>query len=156
MCIRDRYNNAWVRLKPMRTEGQGLPGGPDEYKNVQVCIPLGFGIRRAFTKNWSGGLELQYTKTFTDYIDDVSTRYYDPQALVDARGPVAAYLANPALNTPEAGGIYATGIGQQRGDETDLDAYLFLKFQFHYKIYKYKTQGGHKYRTRIRRQKIVF
>ena len=46
--------------------------------------------------------------------------------------------------------------GDQRGDPTDLDAYLFLKAQFHYKLYKYKTQGGHKYRTRIRRQRIVF
>jgi len=151
-----QLNNAWVELQPLGTEGQGLEGGAEEYQLLQPCVVAGVGIRRALSKQWSAGLELQYTKTFTDYIDDVSTRYYDPQALVDARGPVAAYLANPALNTPEAGGIYATGIGQQRGDETDLDAYLFLKFQFHYKIYKYKTQGGHKYRTRIRRQKIVF
>ena len=71
-------------------------------------------------------------------------------------GPLAAYLANPALNLADAGGVYATAAGQQRGDSSDLDAYLFLKIQFHYKIYKYKTQGGHKYRTRIRRQKIVF
>jgi len=154
---RAQYNNAWVRLKPMRTEGQGLPGGPDEYKNVQVCIPLGFGIRRAFTKNWSGGLELQYTKTFTDYVDDVSTSYYygpDPLDAQDVNVPqddVAGFLADPSLGLMPG----QTARGQQRGDEKDLDAYLFLKFTADWKIYKYKS-GSKKYRARIRRAKIVF
>ncbi|MBK8226090.1 MAG: hypothetical protein IPK70_02810 [Flavobacteriales bacterium] len=154
---RAQYNNAWVRLKPMRTEGQGLPGGPDEYKNFQVCIPLGFGIRRAFTKNWSGGLELQYTKTFTDYVDDVSTSYYygpDPLDAQDVNIPedeVAGYLADPSLGLMPG----QTARGQQRGDEKDLDAYLFLKFTADWKIYKYKS-GSKKYRARIRRAKIVF
>ncbi len=70
---RAQFNNTWVQLQPLGTEGQGLPGGAEEYKNIQLCIPMGVGLRRAFTKQWSGGLELQYTKTFTDYIDDVST-----------------------------------------------------------------------------------
>ena len=43
----------------------------------------------------------------------------------------------------------------QRGDSSDYDAYLFLKFQIHYKLYKYRSSSK-KYRTRIRRQKIVF
>jgi hypothetical protein len=46
-------------------------------------------------------------------------------------------------------------VGQQRGDPTDLDAYLFLKAQVHYKLYRYRS-GSKKYRARIRRQKIVF
>ncbi|MBK6341333.1 MAG: hypothetical protein IPF41_01760 [Flavobacteriales bacterium] len=154
---RAQYNNAWVRLKPMRTEGQGLPGGPEEYKNIQVCVPLGFGIRRAFTKNWSIGLELQYTKTFTDYVDDVSTSYYygaDPLDAQDVNIPedeVAGYLADPSLGLMPG----QTARGQQRGDEKDLDAYLFLKFTADWKIYKYKS-GSKKYRARIRRAKIVF
>ena len=154
---RAQYNNAWVRLKPMRTEGQGLPGGPEEYKNIQVCVPLGFGIRRAFTKNWSIGLELQYTKTFTDYVDDVSTSYYygaDPLDAQDVNIPedeVAGYLADPSLGLMPG----QTARGQQRADEKDLDAYLFLKFTADWKIYKYKS-GSKKYRARIRRAKIVF
>ncbi len=149
-------NNAYVPLRPLGTEGQGLPNGAEEYDQFQLCIPMGLGLRKAITKQWSIGLEMQYTKTFTDYIDDVSTSYYNPEALADAHGDLAAYLANPALDLPEAGGSWATAPGAQRGDPTDLDAYLFLKFQLTYKVFKYKTQGGHKYRTRIRRQKIVF
>lgn len=151
-----QVNNGFVDLKPLGTEGQGLEGGAEEYNLIQPCVVSGVGLRKALSKQWSGGLELQYTKTFTDYIDDVSTVYYNPVALEAAHGPLGAYLANPALNIAEAGGLGATTTGAQRGDSTDKDAYLFLKIQFHYKIYKYKTQGGHKYRTRIRRQKIVF
>jgi hypothetical protein len=154
---RAQFNNQWVRLKPLGTEGQGLPGGADEYNNFQLCIPMGVGIRRAFTKQWSGGLEIQYTKTFTDYIDDVSTNYYDPIAIGEAYGDVAAYLSNPALDSGPLveNGIISTAPGMQRGDEKDLDAYLFLKLTADWKLYKYKS-GSKKYRTRIRRQKIVF
>ena len=151
-----QLNNAWIKLRPLGTEGQGLPDGPELYDQYQFCIPMGIGLRKAFSKQWSGGLELQYTKTFTDYIDDVSGVYYDNDAIRTAYGDIAAYLADPSLNNPEAGGEWATITGAQRGDPDDLDAYIFLKFQLHYKLYKYKTQGGHKYRTRIRRQKIVF
>lgn len=154
---RAQFNNAWVRLKPLGTEGQGLPGGADEYKNFQICIPMGIGVRRAFTKQWSGGLELQYTKTFTDYIDDASTKYYDPEAIRAAYGDVAAYLSNPALDSGPLveNGIISTAPGMQRGDEGDLDAYIFLKVTADWKLYKYKS-GSKKYRARIRRQKIVF
>lgn len=149
---RAQFNNAWVRLKPLSTEGQGLPGGPKEYSNYQFCIPMGLGIRRAFTKQWSGGLELQYTKTFTDYIDDVSTTYYDKEVLREARGDVAAYLSDPSLGAIPG---EPTATGQQRGDSKDLDAYLFLKFTADWKLYRYKS-GSKKYRARIRRAKIVF
>ncbi|HRO97876.1 MAG TPA: DUF6089 family protein [Flavobacteriales bacterium] len=148
---RTQFNNSWVRLKPLGTEGQGLPGGADEYNNWGVCIPMGFGVRKAFSKSISAGLEIQYTKTFTDYIDDVSGVYYDPEALLVARGPEAVFLADPSLGLIPG----QTAIGQQRGDPEDLDAYLFFKAQVHYKLYKYRT-GAKKYRARLRRQKIVF
>ena len=148
---RTQFNNSWVRLQPLSTEGQGLTGGAAEYSNIGFCIPMGFGVRKAFSKAISAGLEIQYTKTFTDYIDDVSGSYFDPDALLDARGPEAVFLADPSLGLIPG----QTGVGMQRGDPTDLDAYLFVKAQVHYKLYKYRS-GSKKYRSRIRRQKIVF
>ena len=74
---------------------------------------------------------------------------------------MAAYLADPSLNllVIDDGGsptyINATATGQQRGDSKDLDAYLFMTVNVHYKLYKYRS-GSKKYRARIRRQKIVF
>jgi hypothetical protein len=142
----------WVELQPLGTEGQGLPGGPEEYKLTQICIPMGFGIRKALNKTMTVGLELQYTKTFTDYIDDVSGSYYDKTALTEAHGPLAAYFADPSLGKVPG----QTATGQQRGYPDHNDGYLFLKAELHYKLFKYRSSGNKKYRTRIRRQKIVF
>ncbi|MBK7083917.1 MAG: hypothetical protein IPH53_04340 [Flavobacteriales bacterium] len=151
-----KFNNAWVELKPLRTEGQGLEGGPEEYSNFSFAIPMGIGIRKQLSKVLSFGLELQYSKTFTDYIDDVSDVYYDNDAIAEANGgegspsgEAAAFLADPQ---PEG---LRYGPGAQRGDPDDLDAYLFIRAQVHYKIYKFKSRSK-KYRTRLRRQKIVF
>jgi hypothetical protein len=154
---RAQFNNQWVRLKPLGTEGQGLEGGPEPYSNYSLCIPMGVGIRKAMSRNISIGLELQYTKTFTDYIDDVSGVYFDNDAILAAYGPEAAFLADPSIRLPElyTDGRNPTAAGQQRGDPDDLDAYLFLKFNVIYKMYQYRSKSK-KYRYRIRRQKIVF
>ncbi|MEO8066538.1 MAG: DUF6089 family protein [Flavobacteriales bacterium] len=153
-----QVNNGYVALRPLHTEGQGLPGGPKQYDLYGFCVPMGAGIRKALSKQWSVGLELQYTMTFTDYIDDVSGVYYDNAAIRQNYGDLAAYLANPALheteNNPDIG-YDPTLTNYERGDSKDNDAYLFLKVQFHYKVFKYRTSSK-KYRTRIRRQKIVF
>jgi hypothetical protein len=118
---------------------------------------MGAGVRKALNKQWSIGLELQYTLTFTDYVDDVSGVYFDNELILAERGPEAAFLADPSLGR---GPIYDAGFdptaaGQQRGDPEDNDAYLFMKVQLQYKLVKYRS-GSKKYRSRIRRQKIVF
>ena len=128
-----------------------MVGGPDEYSNFAFVVPTGIGLRYALSKTWSVGLEGQYTKTFTDYIDDVSTEYYDNTAILNNFGAQAAFFADPSLDFIPG----ATNAGQQRGDPEDNDAYLFFKATLHYKLYKYRSSSK-KYRTRIRRQKIVF
>ena len=41
------------KLRPLHTEGQGMEGGPDEFKegetysNIAICMPIGFGIKKA-------------------------------------------------------------------------------------------------------------
>lgn len=150
-----QFQNSWVRLRPLRTEGQGLPGGAEEYSNISWGIPMGVGVRKSFSKQWSGGVELRYVKTFTDYLDDVSGSYYNPDELLAALGPtqgqLAVYFADPSLGLING----QTAPGQQRGDPDDLDAYLFLTFNANYKLFKHRSSSK-KYRTRIRRQKIVF
>lgn len=152
---RARFNNEWVRLKPMHTEGQGLPGGAEEYENIQIAIPMGMGIRKSMNKFWTLGFEIQYTKTFTDYIDDVSGVYYDNEAIEAANGPLAAYFADPSLGIGDNISDFTTSAGQQRGDDEDLDAYLFLRFTAQYKMFKNRSRTK-RYRTRMRRQKIIF
>lgn len=153
------YGGVWVPLKPLRTEGQGLPGGAEEYKNYNVCIPVGFGFRKAINLNWGVSLEFSHTFTFTDYIDDVSGFYYDPNELYSYHGggntgTQAAYLSNPTNNsiadyfgTPNY--FDPTTPGFQRGDPDDRDGYLFAMLSVNYKI-KNKT-GGY---GRIKRKRV--
>jgi hypothetical protein len=144
------YNGHLVALQPLGTEGQGLPDGPEEYSLTQFCIPMGAGVRKGLSKTITVGLELQYTKTFTDHIDDVSGLYYDRQAILDARGPVAAHLSDPSLGDIPG----QTATGQERGHSEHNDGYLFLKAQLHYKIYK--SADNKRYRTRLKKQRIEF
>lgn len=140
-----RFNGSYIPLKPLHTEGQGLPDGPKQYKGISLDIPIGFGLRKALGKQW--GIYLEYTQhyTFTDYLDDVSTVYYDRNALAAAYGPTSALMADPNLgNFTDANGSYATAPGEQRGDKTDKDNFMFLTVGAFYKISKYTTpyKGG--------------
>lgn len=82
-------------LKPLSTEGQGLSRYPDRnpYSLTQFSLPFGAGIKFAVTEALSIGWEIGGRKTFTDYLDDVSTTYADYNALLSARGPKAVELA---------------------------------------------------------------
>lgn len=138
----------WVNLQPLSTEGQGLPGGAKRYSRVSICIPYGIGGKYAINKDWAIGIEVGIRKTFTDYIDDVSTVYYDNAALREAKGDLAADLADPSLAAypEELGGAGAGGVqtaaGQQRGDPKDKDAYMFINITAAYKIpYKRRTRS---------------
>jgi hypothetical protein len=135
-----KQNGSWKRLAPLNTEGQGLPGGPSDYSGFTLVLPYGIGIRRNLSGgararhygSWSISLELSTRKTFSDYIDDVSTYYYNDggsNAIADAYGEDAAFFHDPS-------GVYANGgFGelQQRGDHTDKDAYLMGIISINYK-----------------------
>lgn len=130
---------AWVKLQPMHTEGQGLPGGPANYKKYSLCIPMGCAYRIYFNRKVCVGLELNFRKTFTDYIDDVSGVYYDPNVIGAAYGPQAAYLADPSkgnipgqTNYADANGVEA----QMRGDSRQKDSYMSLQLTVGYIIKK--------------------
>jgi hypothetical protein len=128
---RTLLDGQWVELRPLRTEGQGLPDGPDMYKRISLCLPIGVGLSTRISRQWSLAIEASYRFTFTDYIDDVSTVYYNPQELElylgGAQGQVASYLSNPALGYANGGlSNRVTAPGMQRGDPSDNDGYMFV------------------------------
>jgi hypothetical protein len=135
----DPTTNKWIALRPLSTEGQGLPGGAASYKRISICLPMGIGLKYAIDKEWSIGFEMSGRMTFTDYIDDVSTTYYDPNTIQDAKGPTAAYFSDPSSGPfVYANGYVAetTNPGMQRGDPNDNDSYLFAIFSIHYRFLK--------------------
>ncbi|MBI5914374.1 MAG: outer membrane beta-barrel protein [Bacteroidetes bacterium] len=122
-----RYLGSWVALQPLGTEGQGMEQFPDRdpYKLGTLAIPFGVGVKYALTDRINLGLELGARRTFTDYLDDVSTTYVSYPELLLGNGELAAALGN---RTGELSGgepvIVETGV--QRGDDAKKDWYFIL------------------------------
>jgi hypothetical protein len=125
-----QLNGRWYALHPLGTEGQGLPGGAKPYSRVQIAIPLGIGVKYPINKEFSVGLEYSMRKTFTDYLDDVSTNYYDKEAIRASRGDIAAYFADPTEDKIKGG----TNPGEKRGDPAYKDSFLHVSFYASYKL----------------------
>ncbi len=134
----DPANGNWVGLKALHTEGQGFPEYPDrkEYKLTQVNIPMGVGVKYFASETVSLSLEIIHRKTFTDYIDDVSTNYIDPTLFYNnlplAQAQVAERVANKSIPGNTASGGF--GPGQQRGTPTNNDSYFSVGFKLGFKL----------------------
>jgi hypothetical protein len=122
-------NGTWVALQPLHLEGQGFAEYPDRknYKLTQMNIPMGFGVKYYISESMFIGLEVLHRKLFTDYIDDVSTRYIDPalfdKYLTPADAAVAKrlnYRGHFVLPNSNPGAI----VGEIRGDPKQNDAYF--------------------------------
>ncbi len=89
-------NNTWIDLQPLRNEGQGFPEYIDRknYSLSQVNIPLGFGVKYELGALFNARLEFVHRVLFTDYLDDVSTKYIDPSLFA---GRLTANKAAQAL-----------------------------------------------------------
>jgi len=105
----------WTALRPLRTENQDKP-----YSPITLTMPVGIGFRMGVSRMWRVGVELAYVKTFTDYMDDVSTVYADPTDINFSPDPNAAYLSNPVSGNP------SFAPGQKRGDPNQKDAYYHM------------------------------
>lgn len=116
-----------VYLKPLSTEGEGLAADRKPYNLTQFAIPVGVGIKFRINDNTVLAYELSARKTFTDYLDDVSTTYFDQATLAAARGQKAVEMAyrgnelkNGNPNYPDQGAI--------RGGSKYKDWYYFTGF----------------------------
>ncbi len=124
------YNGTWHELQKLGTEGQGQLNGTKKYRRISVSIPMAIGVRFIVGKKMTIGLEYNFRTTFTDYIDDVSTTYYDNNVIKQNNGQVAAALADPSLNEiKNATSPNADGTGTQRGDK-QKDSYMAIELKF--------------------------
>lgn len=113
---------SWVALPPLCTEGQGTTAYPTRrsYPLTQLAMPFGVGVRWRLSKNFSLTAEYGFRKTWTDYLDDVSTTYVGSDLLIAEvdNGTVAAALADRS-EVPNAVGI-------KRGDDSLDDWYSYF------------------------------
>jgi hypothetical protein len=134
--LRDQDGNVtWHELQPLHTEGQGFAEYPGRknYKLTQINLPYGAGVKYLVSGNINLGLEFLYRKTFTDYIDDVSTKYIDPiyfdKYLTPADALIANKISDKIIGTVVPGaGRYAPG--NIRGNTNRKDAYFSFLLKF--------------------------
>lgn len=146
----ENISSGWYELQPLGTEGQYAEGGdyPEPYKRVQIVIPFGVGVRYKIDRYWDLSLEVGWRKTFTDYLDDVSSSYASKQAILNGGGenPRAAailsdrsaesgftVLADPSGTPYGHAKGYGTD-GQQRGENSDDDWYITTGISLNYII----------------------
>ena len=140
-----KYDGQWVELQPLSTEAQETTKFNERrrYALTQISIPIGIGYKQQFDDVWAWGVELGVRKTFTDYLDDISTTYVDPQITRGSNGGLAAAMADrtPELKRTDLVNDYGSEerLGAARGDETTKDWYLFLNFTLTRKITGGKT-----------------
>ncbi len=123
------YQGDWIDLRPIGTEGQNDPtySGHKKYHQFSMAIPIGGGIKYAMNHHWAFHVEILNHKTYTDYLDDVSTTYYSPTLIyID---PLFAALSDRSGEiTGEPIGVN----GRQRGDSKKRDDYTFLSIGITY------------------------
>ncbi|PCJ64834.1 MAG: hypothetical protein COA58_11195 [Bacteroidetes bacterium] len=119
-----KLNDDWIKLRTLGTEGQYFDDGPGPYSELDVVIPYGLGYKFRLAKSTSLILDLGFRKTFTDYLDDVSTVYVDPVLLASSNGIESPILSNRS-NTPKV-------IGDERGNPDKDDMYFLLGLKFEY------------------------
>lgn len=124
---------AW--LAGLSTEGQGFPEYPDRkvYKTKQLNIPFGGGIKYALSDDIHLGFELGIRTLFTDYLDDVSTRYVDENILFAKKGSQAvnvAFRGDELKINPQA---YPSA-GTIRGSSKSKDYYYFGQFRISFRM----------------------
>jgi hypothetical protein len=132
------YRGQWVALQPHATEGY-------VYRKVVANIPLGIGFYFTFNKRNRFGFEINYRKTFTDYIDDISGNYPETP-------PASEYEQGLVLRTTEldrdlnVGAYDSHTWGMKRGDQSHKDSYVTLNFTYSRvirgKASFYRVKGG--------------
>ena len=132
-----------VYLRPLSTEGEGLTQYPGRrpYALTQLAIPFGGGIKFRISDGVTLAYEIGMRKTFTDYLDDLSTTYVDQATLLAARGPEAvemAYRGNEIKN----GGTYPPG-GTIRGGHKWKDWYYVSGLRVTIALNNHQSQSMH-------------
>lgn len=138
-------NDEWIELQPLATEGQGSSAYPDrkKYNRIQISLPIGGGFKIRFNKRFGMGIEMAARKTYTDYLDDVSTTYVDKAILASNGGPEAVILADRSLTADIAS-------NKQRGIAGNNDWYMFTMVSLNFSWSKKYTDNCSPFRGKLR------
>ena len=114
-----------VSLQSLGTEGQNV-GYLDRspYGTTGLSIPFGVGGKFSITNKLGVQVYWEMHKTFTDYLDDVSTTYYLVGEDIK-KNDLAGAMSDPTLNHDP---------GMQRGNSGNKDWFAFFGVSLTYKF----------------------
>lgn len=112
-----------IKLFDLETEGV-------DYSRITAIIPLGAGLKFRVNPFLNFITEITYRFTFSDYLDDVSTRY--PSTYPDLTTELLSNRKNEIEVINEDAYDNLLIPGGPRGDSSNKDAYLFLNFKLEF------------------------
>lgn len=125
-------NGNWYDLHTLKTEGQGFAEYPDHkpYKLQQFNIPLGMGVKYDISPLLNARFEIVHRILFTDYLDDASTTYIDPNLFFTYLPPSQALIAAQLYDRRgEIDPSHVPKPGYERGDPKDNDSYFTIQLK---------------------------
>jgi len=139
---REKPGREWIELQPLGTEGQGLAEFPDRqhYSLTGFAIPMGVGLKFALSDKINLGAEIGMRKTFTDYLDDVSSTYAGDKLLLEYGKESTLFFSNRSGTPKESGAA--------RGNPDQDDWFILGGFTISVNLDSYGSSGA---RRRSRR-----
>ena len=119
-------NGKWHALRRLETEGVS-------YSPFTAVIPYGAAFSYTLNKNYDIMLEFGYRKTFTDRLDDVSSKEW--RMLEDFDNRTAAEVSNKTGR----GNAYWLESGQYRGNPDRKDGYFMSQVKIRYTFISKKS-----------------
>jgi hypothetical protein len=137
-------NKYYFRQLQVGTEGQNSPLYPDRkmYGTTAISIPFGGGFKYAVNSRFNIALELCHRFTTTDYLDDVSKTYVDPNAFPTGVGggpsisqllSDRSYELGPTIGVP----------GKQRGTSKQKDQFITGMLLISFNLQSYHCPSYH-------------
>ncbi len=111
------YDGGKYALQPLQTEGV-------KYSRANIALPIGVGVRAKMGPFLNVALEVGYRKTFTDYLDDVSTVHPDKTGWDATRAALSDRRPELGLEPYEPGSL--------RGNPDKKDGYMLLNVKVEY------------------------
>jgi len=136
------YQGKKYALAPLQTELVA-------YSRITPVIPMGLGLRFKLGPFTNLSIEGGFRKTFTDYLDDVSTVHHDQSKFSD---PIARALTD---RRPEIG-LPTVPEGYIRGNPKADDAYMLYSVKFEYYLPVNFLEGNRQQKTFKSKRKAFY
>ena len=118
------YKGDVVALRPYETEGVA-------YKKIVLNIPMGVGFYFTIDKSNRIGFEMNYRKTFTDYIDDISGNYPERPSDPYTQGLILRTTELDAQTLADNNGAALShNWGEKRGGGKSKDSYMTMNLSY--------------------------